>query len=208
MVRNNLNNSNLVYGKILIAISFILTAFFMFSRANGILNDRFFNVFVWVVIIVTALWVFSYFLETKTNFTELSAYNERIPGSKLSQLSLWQKLFIFGGGLSLLFSLGAIGLNSPIIPVPELSSVFTANAASSVTGLDKVMYQSVYPGFKEESGVYFICLGLKFLAMLFILRKNPKLMPIVFLLIAFVGDDMLKPEIQQKQSIKILNLCP
>lgn len=78
-------------------------------------------------------------------------------------------------GLVVLFTVGAVGLKSAIIPVPE---AFNEATLSSVTEYDKIMYQSIDPGFGEEAiGHVIVCILVLIFTLL--LNKLLKLKPVV-----------------------------
>ena len=175
--------NNIRYGLVLLSISVILTFFLLISNANGYLSQQFFDVFFPITIGVTVIWGVLLFLETKNKLRGVFGFNEQVLNSPFSKFPLSVKILVIGGGLAILFSAGAIGLGSPIIDIPQ---PFTEQAFTQVTDFDKVVYQSVIPGFFEESAIYVIALATKFILFM-ALGRNPKLLLMIMLIASGVG---------------------
>jgi hypothetical protein len=152
----------------------------MFYNATNILTDHYFKVFFYIGLGCVVLAWGAVFVEKKIN-KNVFVFNERVPGSKLSELPLLAKLVFIGGGLTLLFSLGAAGFKNPIIDLPQ---PYTESAFSQATQGDDLILKSVVPGLKEEFSMYVAALliffGLKQIV------KNPKKWVFLMLIASFI----------------------
>lgn len=163
--------------------SLAISIIFILSRANGTLTANYDKVFTPIVWIITLLWFGIYIFETKVNRRPFFA-NETMPFSSLSRLPLYSKLLIVGVVLAVIFSLGAIGLKSPIIDVPQ---PFTEQGFSQVTEYDKVFFQSVIPGFYEESAIFMLVLAIKYIGIMLIGFRNPRSFFLILIIASAVG---------------------
>lgn len=168
-------------GILILSLSIVLGGVFLFSKALQSISETYYDVFFPIVLGVTLFWAIALFVERYVS-NDPFVFNERVPNVIFSRLPYALKLLFFGGLLSLVFSIGAIGLGSPIIDLPQ---PFTEQALSTVTEMDKIFYQAVIPGFFEESVVYLVVLGIKFLLMFFI--KNKKALLLIMLVSAGIG---------------------
>lgn len=168
-------------GILILSLSIVFGGVFLFSQALQSISQQYYDVFFPLVLGVTVFWALALFIEKYVS-NQPFIFNENIPNVIFSRLPYAAKLLFFGGLLSLLFSIGAIGLGSPIIDLPQ---PFTEQALSTVTEMDKIFYQAVIPGFFEESTVYIIVLCIKFVLMFFV--KNKKALLLVMLISAGIG---------------------
>ena len=182
MPKNKIN-----YNLIVPLISTILMIIFIFSKATGILTNDYFDIFIWIVVVVTvSLWGISW-METQRQMNKPFFFDEKQPGSGLSQLPLSMKLGV-GVLLALIFSGLAIGLGSPIIDLPQ---PFTPQALSTATDYDKVFFQSAIPGWFEEAAIFILVTAIKFILMVTIAKNNPRLFLIIILISAGLGAAVL-----------------
>lgn len=159
----NLKNSNVNYGMIISALSTVLSVIFLFSNATGRITADYFNVFFPITVGITLfLWMFT-FLETKPKVNALMGFNEQVPESSISKLPLLIKILGIGGVLAAVFSLGAIGIGSSIIDIPQ---PFTQQALAVIGDTEKIFYQSFIPGFFEEASIYIIYRAILFVTLL------------------------------------------
>lgn len=172
------------YNLIVPLISTILSIIFLFSRATGLITDNYYNVFFPIIVAITLfLWGISY-LETKPVVNKPFFFNEKMPYSPLSRMPLVAKLGLIGGLLALVFSLGAVGLGSPVIDLPQ---PFVQTAYSQVTQYDKLFYQSFIPGFFEEAAIFILASAFKFILFLTLFKRNPKAFLMIVLISSALG---------------------
>ena len=178
------STNNVIYGTIIASFLTIIFIILLYYNAINQLTDHFFKVFFYLGLGSVILSWGSVFVETKIN-KKVFVFNEEVPGNKISKFPLAGKLLI-GVGLTLLFSLGAIGLKSPIIDLPP---AFTEVAFSQVTQLDKVFNKGFVPGSFEEFTVYTLVILLFFIMKSVV--RNPKKWVILMLFCSFIGAGVL-----------------
>jgi hypothetical protein len=171
---------NKLYGFILIGLSLIILGIFALSRSNGLMNDAWFDVFIYPTMIVVGILIVASWMETKPGFNQLFSFNERTPFIKATPIKL-----LVGIALAIFFSLGAIQLGSAIIDLPQ---PFTQQALSIVSDWDKAYFQAIHPGFIEEVFIFFLIVQpLKYITVALFNIKKPMQMLLVYVFSSGIG---------------------
>lgn len=154
--------------------SIILTIIFLFSRANNFLTENYFNAFFPITLGVTIMLVIISLMEENGHLNKPFFFNEPRPQTPFKDNVVLKLLT--GLGLAIVFSVGAIGLGSAIIDIPQ---PFQQQAFTQVTEVDKLFFQSVIPGFYEEASIFILVSALTFLGVLFL--RPRKLLNLLFI---------------------------
>jgi len=177
------NLKNNTYGLILLAFIFIISGIFFISRSNGLLSVSYFDVFIWPTIGVIGIVLIANWMEGQQKLNKIFAFNENSLFVKQTPVKL-----LIGIGLAVLFSLGAIGLGSAIIDIPQ---PFTEQSLSLVSDLDRIYYQSIHPGFVEEALILFLIVQpIKFIGLAFF-KWSKKNIILLYLIASAIGAGVL-----------------
>lgn len=177
------SSDNVIYGTIIASFLTIIFIILLYYNAINQLTDQFFKVFFYLGLGTVILFWGAIFVEKSIN-KKVFVFSEEVPGNKISKY-LSVKLLV-GVGLMVLFSLGAIGLKSPIIDLPQ---PFTETAFAQVTNIDKLFNSAIVPGFFEEASIYIIVILLFFIMKSVV--KNPKKWVILMGISSFIGAGVL-----------------
>lgn len=173
------------YGLFILLISVILTIAFLFSRANNFLTEQYFNAFFPITIGVTIMFFLINLMEQNGGLSKPFFFNEARPSPIGNNTPL--KLSI-GIMLAAVFSIGAIGLGSAIIDLPQ---PFQQQAFSQVTDYDKIYYQAVIPAFFEEGAIFVITSAVSFLTLSIMRVRKASSILMSYLIAAGVGAAIL-----------------
>ena len=178
-------NKKVAYFSLVITI--IIAIIHIFANSSGLLSEGYFKIFFYLNLGGIAFSGLALVLESRPDTGQVFFFNEPNKIVGISRLPYLLKLLLVGGTLAIVFSFGAISLNSAIIDVPQ---PFSTERFASVGGAEKLYFQSVQPGWMEEFVIFILTVTTAYGLKTFVI-KDQRALPFVFMLAALVGAGVL-----------------